>query len=223
MTSKIAMKRIDQALEKLDTETNANFDWWAKEDALNKACNDWVRRQFHGTNQYKEGQEESTTRVDDLQVLLREVSLKFVNGNNYADTSKLPKNYRYYNLLTVFATKDDCNNIQIPSLFVENSNVNDYLSDWTISPDFDFEQCFHVLLDNHFRIFKSNYKIERVLLSYYKNPDYIDCSKKKMDKVWEWKDDVAEVIIDEAVKLLAGNIEYSSAFQLANNRVENNN
>lgn len=224
MTSAIAMSRVKQALEKQDTQFNLNLNLHDYEDAFNKALNDWIRRQIHGGNPYKEGSEESTMRVDDLQILLMEKSLHTKNSSLFADTDDIPENYRYYNRLSVHSSKGDCSGIIIPSMFIESGNVNEYLSNWNMSPSFDFEQCFHIMLNNKFRVYHGgDFKIDKVMLTYYRNPLKIKTDKFSWDEPWEWKEDVAELIIDEAVKYLAGNIEHPNAYQLANNRVEQNN
>lgn len=80
------------------------------------------------------------------------------------------------------------------------------------------------MASNKFRVYHNgDFKIDEVLLSYYTNPKYISCEKKDFDTPWQWKDDVAEVVIDEAIKLLSGNIEAQNAFALAKARVEENN
>ncbi len=225
MNSKIAIQRIDNALEKQASNSNANLNNWDKEDALNKALNDWIRRQIHGTNPHREGSEESEMRVDDLQpILIPEKKISVTNGPIFSDTTKLPEDYRYYNRLTVIASKGECGDVRIKSTFVENANVDDLLQDWTFSPSFDFEQAFHIMSSNKFRVYHNDeFKIEEVKLSYYKNPQKISCEKKDFDNTWQWKDDVAELIIDEAIKLLSGNIEAQNAFALAKARVEENN
>lgn len=225
MNSKIAIQRIDNALEKQGSSSNANLNQFDKEDALNKALNDWIRRQVHGTNPYREGSEESTMRVDDLQpLLIPERKISVTNGPIFSDTSKLPENYRYYNRLTAIVSKGECKNVRIKSTFVENANTDDLLQDWTFAPSFDFEESFHIMASNKFRIYHNDdFKIEYILLSYYKEPKYISCEKKDFETPWEWKDGVAEVIIDEAIKLLSGNIEAQNAFALAKARVEENN
>lgn len=225
MNSKIAIQRIDNALEKQGSSSNANLNNWDKEDALNKGLNDWIRRQVHGTNPLREGSEESQMRVDDLEpLLILERKVAVTNGDVYSDTSKLPENYRYYNRLTLVVSKGDCNNTRIKSKFVENANVDDLLEDWTFTPSFDFEQAFHIMASNKFRVYHNGeFKIDSVLLSYYRDPKYISCEIKDFSIPWEWKDGVAELIIDEAIKLLSGNIEAQNAFALAKARVEENN
>lgn len=224
MNSKIAIQRIKQGIEKQDTNSYANFTNWDFEDALNKGLSDWFRRQNHGTNAYREGEEESEMRVDDLQVFLTEKKMAVTNYKIYSDSIKLPSNYRYYNKLSLITSKGDCKNVLLPSKLVENSNTDELLADWTSSPSFEFEQAFHSMLSNKFRLFHNDeFEIEYIKLSYYRAPQLIKCDNSSMDLSWEIKDDVAELIIDEAIKNLAGNIEHSTATQLAKTRVEENN
>lgn len=224
MTSGIAIQRGKQRLQKQDTNFNSNFldeEW---EDAFNKAVSDWVRRQHHGFNQFKESDEQTEQRVDDLQILLKDRKISVSNRGIYSETTVFPKDYRYYKRLTPIVTKNNCKKVSIKSFFVEESNVDDYIKDWTFKPSFDFEETFHTLVSNKFRVYHNNdFSVDEVLLTYYRNPAYISCSKRNYDVVWEWKDDVAEIIIDEAVKILAGDIENNSGFELANKRVEENN
>lgn len=223
MNSLIASRRIDDGLEKQATSANGNFTPQNKEDALNKVLSDWIRKQIQGVNLLREGQEETTIKVDDLQILLVEKSLNVRKGKLSVDTDTIPSNYRYYNKLSVYASKGNCSNVLIPSVFVENGNVDEYLSDGTFSPSFEFEQCFHVLLNDKFRVFTGDdFDVTKALLSYYRDPLKISFKKEQLAEEWEWKEDVAEILIDEAIKYLAGNIEHLNAYQTADSRLKEN-
>lgn len=224
MTSGIAIERIKQRLQKQDTNFNSNFLDEEYEDALKSGLDSWLRRQHHGGNQYKEGDEQSEQRVDDLQVLLKDKKISVNNHEIYAETAKFPSDYRYYKRLTPIVSKDNCKRVHIKSYFVEESNVDDFLKDWTFSPSFDFEETFHTMLSNKFRVYHNgDFTVDEVILTYYRNPQHISCLKRDYDTVWEWKDDVAEVIINEAVKILAGDIENVNVYEIANKKVEEDN
>lgn len=67
-------------------------------------------------------------------------------------------------------------------------------------------------------------------LLYYKLPrkfDIEDCENYDgvlgVNSDIEFKDDVAEIIIDEAASILAGDIEHTSAYQITSKRKEKNN
>jgi hypothetical protein len=224
MTSGIAIEDIKQRLQKQDTNTNSNFLDEEFEDALNKAKDDWIRRQHHGFNQFKEGDENTEQRVDDLQILLTNKNISVNEKGLFVETEKIPSNYRYYKRLTPIVSKGNCKKVTIKSFLVEESNVDDYLKDWTFRPSFDFEETFHTMLSNKFRVYHNNdFQVNEVTLTYYREPLKISCLKRDYDKVWEWKDDVARMIISEAVKILAGDIENVTAYEIANTNTENNN
>lgn len=224
MTSGIAIETIKQRLQKQDTNFNSNILDEEFEDAVRKGLNSWIRRQHHGSNIFKEGDEQSEQRVDDLQILLTDKKISVNNKGVYSELTLLPSNYRYYKRLTPIVSKDNCKKVTIKSYFVEEGNVDDYLKDWTFKPSFKFEETFHTLVSNKFRIYHNNdFVVDEALLTYYRNPAHISFKKADYDKVWEWKDDVAELIIDEAVKILAGDIENPNAYELANERSEKDN
>ena len=74
LNSTITVK-VKQRLNKLDSNDYDNIETWQVSEAFNKAQVEWVRRQLHGNNIFKEGDEFSKRRIDDLQVLLRELPL----------------------------------------------------------------------------------------------------------------------------------------------------
>ena len=80
------------------------------------------------------------------------------------------------------------------------------------------------MLSNKFRVYHNNdFKVDEVVLTYYRNPAKISCKKRDYDNVWEWKDDVAELIINEAVKILAGDIENINAYEIVSRKQEEDN
>ena len=64
--------KLKERLNKLDSQDFDNIECWQFIEAFNKAQTEWVRRQLHGNNLYKEADEYSKRRIDDLQVLLTE-------------------------------------------------------------------------------------------------------------------------------------------------------
>ena len=93
-----------------------------------------------------------------------------------------------------------------------------------MQPSFEFEETFHTLLGNKIRVYTNNdFQVENINLIYYRLPREIDfqsCervdgkSPRNIDP--EFKDDIVEIIIDEAVSILSGDIE--SPNQLAVNK-----
>lgn len=188
-----------------------------KKEAFNKAITDSVRRMYRGKNQTQEGAEETTTRVDDLQILLKPVVLTARNKGLYVETSSFPSDYLYFKRLTPTVTKGNCQSLQMKSHLREEANVDDLIT----LPSFDFEETFHTLIGNKSHVFHNNdFNIDKVTLTYYRKPKQYDF--KKLDAVVEFKDDVCELFIDEACKIIASDIESPNQKGGAQERRENN-
>ena len=206
---------------RLNKSANNEYDAiWSdvKEEVANKALLEWVRRQIRGKNQTQEGDEETTARVDDLQVLLKSEILKVTKKDRFFETEKIPSDYLYYKRLTPTVKKGECDSIEIKSYFSEEANVDD---NSPMSPSFEFEETFHTMIGNKFRVYFDDFTVEKVKLTYYRRPKKLDFNK--INDVIEFKDDVCEMIIDEAAKIKASDIESLNQKNLAQERVETNN
>lgn len=208
---------------RLNKDASSDYDniWpYIKSEAFNKAVNDWVRRQYHGNNQSREGDEESTTRVDDLQFLLKkDPSIAIRDKGVYVESNKLPTDYLYYKRVTPYVSKGDCTNVSIKSHLKEEANVDDLLKSL---PSFDFEETFNTLIGNRIHLYHNrDFIVEKIELTYYKKPKIYNF--KKLTDTTEFKDDVAEIITDEACKIIASDIESLNQKALAEQRAEGNN
>lgn len=224
MTSLIAIDKIELRLNKLASNDYQNLETWKKEEAINKAVENWLRRQIKGKNMLEDGDEETTSRVDDLSVLLKRDPLTPEKKDLYSEVA-IPDDYHRFKRLTPIVTKGSCDSINIKSSLVEEANVDELLLDYSSQPSAEFEETFHTKIGNKFSVYHNNdFEIKKVILTYYKKPAYIhliDQDKAKLE--WEFSNDVCEEIIDEAVKILAGDTENTLQYELADKRIENNN
>ena len=62
MTNDLLQIKLRQRLNKLSSNDFDNLECWQIIEAFNKAALQWCRRQLHGMNQYKEGDEGSQRR-----------------------------------------------------------------------------------------------------------------------------------------------------------------
>lgn len=225
MNSVDASIKIKQRLSKISSQDSRNIKDWMMEEATNKAMYDYLRRNLHGGNIYKEGDEETTSRVDDFQFLLKNKDLSVGNSGPYAETVFLPDDYSRHKRVTPNCSKDTCTGVTIRSTLIEEANIDEYLKDYNSQPSFDFEETFHTLIGNRVRVYHNNdFKIQDITLTYYRQPikiQFVDPIHKT--DTWEWKQSIAEQIVDEAVKILAGDIESLNENALADGRVEKNN
>lgn len=210
--------KIDLRLNKSSSSDYDNIWSYVKQEAFNKGVNEWVRRQYHGNNQKQEGDEETLIRVDDLQVLLKKDNLTLRDKGLYVETNKLPSDYLYFKRLTPYVSKGDCSNVIIQSYLKEEANVDSLLT----MPSFEFEETFHTIIGNRLHVYHNkNFTIDKVELTYYRKPIFYDF--KKLSTVVEFKDDICELLVDEACKIIASDIESLNAKALTESRVEINN
>ncbi len=210
--------KIDLRLNKSASSDYDNIWGYVKQEAFNKALLEWVRRQKRGKNQTREGDEETSDRVDDLQVLLKVEELSFKYKKKFVETSKLPTDYLYYKRLTPYVSKGNCSSVYIKSHLREEANVDELITD----PSFEFEETFHTMIGNRLHVYHNDdFVIDTVILTYYRKPKFYNF--KKLDDVIEFKDDVCDVIVDEACKIISSDIESLNQKALAEQRGEFNN
>ena len=218
MTLAQVSAKIDLRLNKGASADYDNLWPYHKEEAFNKAVGEWVRRQKHGKNQTQEGDEESSIRVDDLQVLLKVESLSSKDKGLFNQTEKLPSDYLYFKRITPMANKNNCSGVRLRSDLREEANVDQ----WIDFPSFDFEETFHTIINNRAHVYHNNdFEIEKIELTYYRKPKTY--SFKKLSTVVEFNDTICDMIVDEACKIIASDIESFNQQQLAEKRVEDNN
>jgi hypothetical protein len=224
--------KLDERLNKLASENYVNIECWQKREAINKAQLEWVRRQIHGINLSKEGDEQSRIRVDDLQHLIEYQDLNTTNKGIYTESETLPENYGWFKSVRIYGSSENCSDQLILDIHqIEESNVNEWLNDWSKQPSFEFSQCFYTLANNKVNVYTNKeFKISKLTLVYYRFPTKFDIEgcewydgSNGVDKDLNFKDDVAELIIDEAASILAGDTEHISAYQITNKRKEENN
>lgn len=223
--------KLKLRLNKLDSSDYDNIQCWQFVEAFNKAQLEWTRRQLHGGNVYREGSESTITRVDDLQILLTPVEILGSNRVYYFLSRTLPEDYMKYNSLRVLASKGECKKQRIKSWLREEANSEDLLRDKNHQPSFLWRETFHTLIGNQLKVYtNSEFSVHNVELTYYRKPreirilgcDYLgQSSESNIDP--EFKDDVVELILDDAASILAGDMENINQFQLNSQKSEKDN
>jgi hypothetical protein len=216
--------KIKQRINKLASNDFDNIERWQIVEAFNKAQVEWVRRQLRGSNPFQDGDEESKRRVDDLQVLLKEEKLSLVKKDLFFETRfVLPSDYLEYKRVTGEAVSDCCPDPHLLIVYLsEEANRDVLLRDEHRKPSFDWGETFCTLIDNKVRIYTNNeFTVENVKITYYRQPLRIEIAGTEdpyttvvspVDIECEFKDDITELIIDETVTILAGDIESSNQF-----------
>jgi len=231
LNSTIVIK-MKQRLNKLDSQDYDNIECWQIVESFNKAQVEWARRQLHGVNLVKEGDEQSTRRKDDLQVLLTTQTLD-VTDKEYYYFGALPANYLQWKRVDVYAQKDCCYKRRMNVYLAEEGNLNQLLRDDSKKPSFEWGETFATLINGNVNIYTNHdFEIEKADLVYYNQPTKIQIQgcvdpytnvQSTINVECEFKDDIIELIIDEAVSILGGDIESGNQFSRGSDGAERNN
>jgi hypothetical protein len=235
MNNSTIILKVEERLNKLSSNDYDNIECWQIVEAFNKAQIEWVRRQLRGANLYRDGDENSRRRIDDIQRLLIDVPLSITDKGLYFESlNELPDNYLEFKRIDVEAKKDCCENSIVMAVYLaEEDNRSQLLRDEHKNPSFEWGETFCTLIGNKVRIFTNNkFSLENAKLTYYRFPIYIEVNgcvdpytsnMSTQDINCEFKDDIIELLIDEAVAIIAGDIESGNQFSRGSESAERNN
>tara|TARA_R100001463_G_scaffold14539_4_gene38192 strand:- start:10067 stop:10813 length:747 start_codon:yes stop_codon:yes gene_type:complete len=239
--------KFRQRLNKLASNDFDNIECWQIVEAFNKAQREWVRRQLHGSNQLREGDERSKKRIDDLQLLIN--TSTFTTGGvdlpgNSCIAFDLPDNYMEFKRANTYGVHECCELPRPMTVYLaEVTNVDLNLRDTLKCPSFEWAETFCTLQNNQIRFYyrpealemrfnNKPFEVTFSALTYYREPTPIEiqgCTDpatggtSPMDIICEFKDDVAELIIDDAVAIIAGDINDVNQYMRGNSNAEKNN
>ena len=234
MENSTLLLKLKQRLNKLDSQDYDNIECWQFVEAFNKAQIEWCRRNLHGGNMYKEGDELSKKRIDDLQPLLRELTLTGTETENYFETDNFPVDtYLEFKRVTTQAKDDCCTPRSMTVYLAEEANVSLLLRDPLKNPDFEWGETFCTMLGNTIRIYRNvNFNIVNPVLTYYQKPTLIQVegcvdpytgNTSLVNVDCEFKDDLVEVMLDDTASIIAGDIENLYQAQRGTQTAERNN
>ena len=226
--------KLKERLNKLDSNDYDNIHRWKIVEAFNKGTVDWCRRQLHGTNAHKTGDEQSKRRIDDLQVLLRGHKLILDKEDCYYGSTNWPVDYFEYKRVNFTGCTKCCEASKGWVIYlVEEENIDILLRDVNKKPNFAWRTTLVTLMANTVKIWTNNeFEVSEAVLTYYKQPRRIEMlgvsypytgDVSTAEVISEFKDDIVEVLIDEAVKIISGDMEYLASIQIADKSVESNN
>lgn len=233
MLNSTILLKVKLRLNKLASSDYDNITSWQIIEAFNKGQVDWCRRNLHGSNLKQEGDEQSTSRIDDLQVLLTTTPTFTVNKKSLLYEGNIPVDYLRWKRLSAKAKNDCCPARPLVIYLAEEANVDILLKDKNKQPNFDWAETFCTIENNKIQIYTNDlFDITDAKFTYYRQPRYIQIvgvvnpytgitSTTEVES--EFKDDLVELFVDEAVKNLSGDIESMNQLQIATQKVENNN
>ena len=147
MLNSVLTIKIKQRLNKLDSQDYDNIECWQIVEAFNKAQVEWSRRQLHGLNIVKEGDEESTRRIDDLQALLITTDLP-TNNEQISYSVGIPEDYFQWKRVDTYASNSCCPDRRMVVYLAEEANLSQLLRDDGKKPSFEWAETFATIKNN---------------------------------------------------------------------------
>jgi hypothetical protein len=146
----------------------------------------------------------------------------------------LPGDYLEYKRIDVDAKDECCDDPRPMTVYLaEEDNRAQLLRDEHKKPSFEWAETFATLISNRARIFTNNeFDLCDARLTYYRFPvniqiqgcvDPYTSQGSPVDIECEFKDDIVELLIDEAVAIVAGDIESGNQFNRGSEAAERSN
>jgi hypothetical protein len=218
MNVQLLQKKVQERLNKLSSFDYGNIEPWSVVEAFNKAQLQWVRRQLQGINQTKTGAEGSIRRIDDLSIILVSGSLSLTLADIYYDTP-LPDDYMEWNRISIKGKNECCPDRPFVVFLASEDNRDILLADRSKQPNFEWATTFATITNGKIRIYTNNdFLISSAVFSYYRYPRNIEIAGtpniylpgapiSPVDVESELPEDVQEILVDEAVGILASDIQ----------------
>jgi hypothetical protein len=233
MNNQTLQIKLKQRLNKLASNDYDNIECWQVVEAFNKAQVEWVRRQLHGNNMFREGDEMSKRRIDDLQILLEETNLPGIQLDNFFESTAIPANYMEFKRISAFATSECCPEPRSMTVYLaEEANVDLLMRDPLKRPDYEWGETYCTWIGNDVRVYRRDFNITDVNLTYYRQPTLIeiagcqnpyDGTTTATDVEADFKDDIMELLLDETAAIIAGDIENFNQYTTNQQDAERNN
>lgn len=189
-------------------------------NAFNTAQTLWTRRNLRGVNASKEGDEQSTSRIDDFEVLIVNTPKLAMNDRQtfYETATTLPADYMRFKRISATATNECCDDPRPLVIYVAaEGNVDLLLRDANKKPSFEYAETFATFAGNKFKIYTNGeFDVDDVFLYYYRQPRRIEIAGVRdpytgliptVDVTCEFKEDTVELLIYEMADIIAGDIE----------------
>lgn len=232
MNNNLLQIKIKERLNKLASFDYDNIECWQVVEAFNKAQIEWVRNQVHVNPNHKDSDESSKMQIDDIQNLLVTNPIGVKKRDKFFESDLLPSNYLYFKRVSMNG-KNDCCPARMFTVYLDQaSDVDNLLTDEFKSPSFEWGETFCTMQSNKVRIYTNNeFDVVDPTLTYYRKPRLVeikDCVNPATgalytaDVTCEFKDDVAELIVDKTIAILAGDMESFNQMQIAQQREMSN-
>lgn len=216
--------RIEEAYLKFLSKVEKNLT----NDSLSADRDRFVLLFNEAQNKFIEGVLERRA-IDEVEYIQRLVVQKkplsnikdLLNSNEFA----IPDDYFYFINLEVVGASD-CGNATFLAWQVKLEDVQELLHDKFNKPSFDFRETFYTIGEDSIRVYKDDFSIDKVFLTYYRYPRQVDISgyikadgtqSSSVDP--EWDDKVTDRILSICAKDFITNADFLEKYQVGVNQI----
>lgn len=215
MTSTETYKRFELKLNSLANSDNVDISPGEYVLIYNEQQTKWYESKFRG-------------RRTDVQLLAeRDLPLTLVTTTDDFVEYSLPTNYLEYISTYCKTSRGICTDRRMRTFpVIDLSNKELYLRDDYNKPSFDYSETFTTIASDKMQVYKTDFSIDSVFLTYYRFPKYIDLlGYTRLDGVAstnidpELSDEYVNEIIDWCVAEVQRSFGDTNGFQLSADRL----
>jgi hypothetical protein len=176
----------------------------------------------------KLSQKSATSDINDIQELLVE-NLELSNFKETKDHNdfQLPDNFYHYVTASALAERDGCEKtIEVHNIKPKDKNT--WLKDDMNNPSFEWEETISVITNKTIQVYKSDFDIIGLDLSYYRKPikvdieGYLHTDRTPSKTIHpDLSDENVNEIINRCALEVDASYKYGEAFQLDQQRIIN--
>jgi hypothetical protein len=230
MTAEEVIIKVKQRVNKADTDDFDNLSLFSIVEAYNKAQLNVVNYITGQTNLLKQGAEASYRGVDRLSVLLNKTPLPLdvTKENDYWYSEPFPDNYFKYRASYSEGFTPKCSGKKIFHIPVEEANIHLITKNENQNASFEWAEAPVTIAESQLKIFaEDKFDIKKAYLTFYRYPIQMDIAgyinkdgnpSTTVDP--EFSDDVVEMCIDEAVRIIQGDIQNTFGIQVASQNLQ---
>lgn len=218
MTPNEAYKKFLLKVNKNDTNGNIKVPKSQFVILFNEQKGQWldsIITDFEGAD-YIEGIEE---------LLDLDVPLVKQNSSLIKDGFKLPDNFFRRATAYAVASKGECKENPMVIWFIKPKNRDVYLQNSNLQPSFEYQETIAIVNSGQVSVFKKDFNVDEVYLSYYRRPLDLDISgythidgTQSTDIATDLSDDNTDIIINRTATEALRNYESTEQVQLAMSR-----
>lgn len=170
--------------------------------------------------------EDDIRYLQKLVVYSKDISKNRSIDNQISDLFFLPSDYfDFINVSGVFS-RGECSASDFNLWEAKNENVNELLADEFNKPSYDYRDAFYTIGEEGIRVYKGDFNVDKLFLSYYRYPNPVDISgyiksdnSSSTDIDPELDDKLVDIILNMVEKQFALNESEYNRYQIDSDNV----